>query len=111
ETVPTYRSLMVYFDPRAVAPDALEAAIRPLLGELDEAAPEGRLWTLPVGYGGELGEDLAFVAKTHGMSEEAVVARFAASEHRVYMIGFSPGFAYLGGLDPALHTTRRTHPR
>lgn len=111
ETVPTYRSLMVYYDPLILDPAALTDHIGALLEGLEGAVAPGRLWTLPVAYGGSYGEDLGFVAETHGLTEKEVVERHAAAEYRVYMIGFSPGFAYLGGLDPVLHTPRRTHPR
>jgi KipI family sensor histidine kinase inhibitor len=66
---------------------------------------------VPVVYGGEFGIDLDDVAARHGLDPAEVVARHAAPEYRVYMIGFAPGYAYLGGLDPALATPRRETPR
>lgn len=111
ETVPTYRSLLVHYDPtatgiRTLAPRLLELARAP-------AGPpvEGRIWRIPVVYGGEFGIDLDEVAARHGMSPDEVVERHAAPTYRVYMIGFLPGFAYLGGLDPAIATSRRETPR
>jgi inhibitor of KinA len=66
---------------------------------------------IPVCYGGEFGPDLAEVARLCALSEEEVIARHAAASYRVYMIGFSPGFAYLGGLDAAIAAPRRATPR
>ena len=72
---------------------------------------EGRAWQVPVAYGGEHGIDLAEMAAERGITEAELVRRHAAPTYRVYMIGFQPGFAYLGGLDPALAKPRRTDPR
>lgn len=111
ELVPTYRSLLVHYDPERV--DGVELLRR--LAALDLARPaprpEGRLWTVPVAYGGEYGIDLEAVAARHGLTPEEVVALHTAPIYRVYMVGFIPGFTYLGGLDPRLHTPRRDDPR
>lgn len=113
ETVPTYRSLLVIYEPDAIGHPELVHRLSALLEALPAAvqAPPGRRWTLPVVYGGAFGEDLGFVAAAHGLTEDEVIARHAEAEYRVHMIGFQPGFAYLGGLDPALHTPRRGDPR
>lgn len=113
ETVPTYRSLLVAYDPEVIASAELTRRLEVLLDESvgSVAAPAGRRWSLPVVYGGSFGEDLQFVANATGLSEEQVVAGHAEREYRVYMIGFQPGFAYLGGLDPRLHLPRRADPR
>ena len=113
ETVPTYRSLLIHFDPLTIAHGELEAAVRARLDALPDgmATAEGRSWTVPVGYGGEFGEELGALAQRHGVSEAAVVALHTSASFRVYMIGFAPGFAYLGGLPDALHTPRRVEPR
>jgi KipI family sensor histidine kinase inhibitor len=75
----------------------------------DEAP--ARRWTLPVAYGGAHGLDLEDVARAHGLTTDEVIALHSGAEYRVYMIGFSPGLAYLGGLPEPLHTPRRTSPR
>ena len=62
-------------------------------------------------YGGDEGQDLELVAEMHGLSPEDVIRLHTGAEYRVYMIGFAPGFAYLGGLPEALHTSRRVDPR
>lgn len=66
---------------------------------------------MPVHYGGAHGADLDDLAAGAGLSPEAVIALHSGRDYRVYMIGFAPGFAYLGGLDPRLHASRRTDPR
>lgn len=110
ESVPTYRSLFVQYDPARASFEALAATLLPLVPDGDVPA-EGRRWIFPACYGGEHGEDLEYVAELHGMTAEQVVATHLAAEYRVYMIGFAPGFAYMGGLPQALHTPRRASPR
>ncbi|BBK31826.1 KipI family sensor histidine kinase inhibitor [Stella humosa] len=110
ESVPTYRSLFVQYDPGLAAFAGLVEALGPLVPAEDVPA-EGRRWLFPVCYGGEFGADLEFVAETHGLTPEAVVDIHLSAEYRVYMIGFAPGFAYMGGLPAALHTPRRASPR
>jgi KipI family sensor histidine kinase inhibitor len=110
EIIPTYRSLLILFDP-VVLPR------RSLIAEVEGRWPPELLssrrvrWHVPVLYGGEHGMDLGTVAKLHGMTEDDVVAIHSGADYRVYMIGFAPGFAYLGGLPQAIHTGRRTDPR
>jgi KipI family sensor histidine kinase inhibitor len=111
ETVPTYRSLLVHFHP-------LETDVALLLARIDAACRravpprrEVRRWHVPVVYGGAFGMDLDDLAARHGLSPGELVARHAGAVYQVYMIGFMPGFAYLGGLDPALATPRRVEPR
>src|SRR5215212_16607 len=111
ETVPTYRSLLVHYDPVATDFDALGAALTTLSADLPDTPAEGQLWRIPVVYGGAFGVDLEAVAARHGLAPAELVARHAAPIYRVYMIGFVPGFAYLGGLDPSLATPRRDVPR
>lgn len=111
ETTPTYRSLLVHLDPLRVDRAALAARIEALCRALKPAEATPRRWRVPVVYGGESGVDLEDLAARHGMSPGALVERHAGAVYRVYMIGFMPGFAYLGGLDPRLATPRRTEPR
>lgn len=73
--------------------------------------PPGRLVEIPVHYGGSDGPDIDAVAKHTGLSVDALIERHSAAEYTVYFLGFQPGFAYLGGLDPALATPRRKDPR
>ena len=111
ETVPTYRSLLVHYDPVATDFDTLSDALARLAAHLPDHAAKGRLWRVPVVYGGAFGIDLADTAARHGFTEAELIERHAAPVYRVYMIGFLPGFAYLGGLDPAIATPRRDSPR
>lgn len=111
ETVPTYRALTVHLDPLTADPEALAALIRRLAAQPARAEVRGRLWRVPVVYGGAFGVDLPAVAAAHGLTEDEVVARHAAPRYAVAMIGFMPGFTYLMGLDPALATPRRPDPR
>ena len=112
ETVPTYRSILVAFDPLTADAAALGARLLELAAGLsDAAATAGRRWVVPVCFGGAHGEDLEEVARRAGLTAERVVALHCAADYRVYMLGFSPGFAYLGGLPEALHLPRRENPR
>jgi KipI family sensor histidine kinase inhibitor len=111
ETVPTYRSLMVQVDPLRFDRDAFEDQVRALLPTLGDVIPKGRRWRVPVVYGGEFGIDLDDVAERHNLTSKQVIDRHAAAIYRVYMIGFMPGYTYLGGLDPSIATPRRLDPR
>jgi KipI family sensor histidine kinase inhibitor len=111
ETVPTYRSLMVHYDPCKIDFAALSAWLSAIEPTLPAVPTIGQRWRVPVVYGGAFGEDLAAVASRHGLTPDAVVAYHAAGDYRVHMLGFTPGFAYLGGLDPRLATPRLNEPR
>lgn len=111
ETVPTYRSLLVHYDPLIVSYADLGAQ---LLAMAQVAKPEvaaRRRWRVPVVYGGEFGVDLEAVAARHGVSTDEIIRRHTAGHYYVAMLGFMPGFAYLAGLDPKLATPRRDDPR
>lgn len=111
ETIPTYRSLLVAFDPLLISRAEIEAlALANCPARLSRGAACTR-WTVPVLYGGAHGQDLYGVASLHDLTPEEVIAIHSGAEYRVYMIGFAPGFAYLGGLPQVLHTSRRTEPR
>lgn len=117
EIVPAFASVAVHFDPVASGGGAdaygrVEAALLRELEDLEEIEiPAARLVEIPVCYGGELGPDLEAVARRHGLRPEEVARIHAAGDYRVFMIGFAPGFAYLGGLDPRIATPRRATPR
>jgi KipI family sensor histidine kinase inhibitor len=111
ETVPTYRSLLVHYDPTATDFHTLGDAFVGLSEGLSDAPAEGRLWRIPVVYGDEFGIDLESVAAHHGISTDELIRRHSAPVYRVYMMGFLPGFAYLGGLDPTIAISRRESPR
>ena len=113
ETQPTNRSLFVLYEPLTIAWPALAARLEALIARLPEAPeePAGRAWLIPAVYGGAFGADLATAARRLGLREEELVARHAERCYRVFMIGFQPGFAYLGELDPTLELSRRDEPR
>jgi len=111
ETVPTYRSLMVHYDPLVLSRAALVAAVEGRLTEPGAARGAGRRWTMPCCYDPAFAEDIAEVAELAGRDVAAVAALHAEAEYRVYMYGFAPGFAYLGGLPEALALPRRPSPR
>ncbi len=110
--VPAYTSLLVEFDPLLADPTEVEAAIRARLERTSAAAPlPGRYRTIPTVYGGEFGPDLNEVAALVGLSPTEVIERHSGTEQRVYMLGFAPGFPYLGDLPPELALPRLATPR
>lgn len=115
DLVPAYASLLVQIDPWRISFERLRMEIDEVLedaaGAENEHGAEGRIVDIPVCYGAEDGPDLEEVCRYHDLSAEEVVALHTAPLYTVYMIGFTPGFPYLGGLDPRLITPRRTTPR
>ncbi len=113
ETVPTYRSLMVHYDPEVIRYAPLMEKLKGLLGQLDKITiPPREVLEIPVLYGGEeMGPDLKFVAEHAGKTEEEVINIHTSTEYLIYMLGFTPGFTYLGGMDEAIATPRLKTPR
>jgi KipI family sensor histidine kinase inhibitor len=111
EIVPTYRSLLLRYDPERIRGAELEQRLLEAFEHPATAGGEGRLWTVPCLYGGEVGQDLEELATMKGLSSQEVIALHSGAEYRIYMIGFAPGFAYLGGLPEILHTPRLLKPR
>jgi KipI family sensor histidine kinase inhibitor len=109
EFVPTYRSLMIHYDPLLTEKDRLIAAVSEATSHGWTAKPVH--WTLPCCYDPALGEDIAEAADRLEKSPDEVVAAHAGADYRVYMYGFAPGFAYLGGLPKTLAVSRRPVPR
>lgn len=111
ETIPTYCSLLVRYDPEMIGFDALKSGVLSACREMDVDANASSHWEIPVVYGGTFGIDLDAVASKTGMTSENLVKLHSKPVYRVYMIGFVPGFAYLGGLDPLLFAERLPEPR
>ena len=112
ETVPTYRSLLVYFDPRQISAKKLRETLYSLTQPLAESGlPKPKLIEIPTAYGGEYGPDLEFVAAYNGLSVPEVVEIHIGTPYLIYMIGFVPGFPYLGGMSPRIVTPRLETPR
>ncbi|MGW5720891.1 5-oxoprolinase subunit B family protein [Amycolatopsis sp. NPDC003865] len=107
ELVPAARTLLVRFDPAVTDADRLGAVLREV-SPVDSAVSASAEVVVPVVYDGE---DLADVAASAGSSVASVIARHSAGSYVSAFCGFAPGFAYLSGLDPALHVSRRTTPR
>ena len=106
ETVPTYRSLMVHYDPEVIRYALLMDKLKGLLGQLDKITiPPSEVLEIPVLYGGEeMGPDLKFVAEHAGKTEEEVIKIHTSTEYLIYMLGFTPGFTYLGGMSKEIAT-------
>lgn len=117
DIVPAHTTLTLHYDPGAIGRgntpfEALAAQIGAWLdARAGTAPPPSRLVEIPLCYGGAFGEDLEALAQLHGLSAAQVVAIHSGAEYRVHMLGFVPGFAYLGGLDPRLVTPRHGTPR
>lgn len=111
ETVPTFRSLLVHYDPLATSRARLEHAIGTLLDRDAGTASAGRLWRLPVCYEAGFAPDLDEVARLAGLPPAEIVKRHSRVRYHVYMLGFLPGFPYLGDLPPELALPRRADPR
>jgi KipI family sensor histidine kinase inhibitor len=111
ETVPTYRSLMIHYDPLIVDRAALIAAISSLTVAGSASRRPSSLWSIPCCYEGALGEDIGEIADRVNLSRDEVVRLHSRAPYRIYMYGFAPGFCYLGGLPEALGVSRRPAPR
>ena len=111
EASPTYRSLFLQYDPTIIGWDDLRAALTARMSLESGQAVAAKRWIAPAVFAPEFGEDLAMVAEVKGMSQARLVEIFCAALYRVYMVGFVPGFTYLGGLPEALHLSRRVNPR
>jgi inhibitor of KinA len=112
DVVTAYRSVAVYLDPLAAGHDRVRADLEALVRRTKADDSEDQaIVTVPVCYGGEYGPDLVEVAAFAGCSEEAVVERHTGREYRVYMVGFVPGFPYMGTVDDRIAAPRRQSPR
>lgn len=112
DVVVGYASVTVYFDPlSADAEEVAEHLQRAANAEAPADEESGKLVTIPVTYGGDVGPDLPEVARFASCSEEDVIARHLAREYRVFMVGFLPGFPYMGIVDETIAMPRRDTPR
>lgn len=111
ETLPTFRSLMVHYDPLKTANGTLARSIERLLDEGTAQQQTVKRWRIPACYDPQHGPDLAEVAERAGLSADEVIRLHSETEYLVYMVGFSPGFPYMGDVPPPLALPRRTDPR
>lgn len=107
----TYRSLLIVVNPRKLPLARLLQHVDPLIRNLNPAmGTHSKLHRIPVVYGGAHGPDLDWVARYHGIQPSDVIALHTGSVYRVYMIGFTPGYAYMGQLPDRLVTPRKETP-
>ena len=112
EMIPTYRSLLVEYDPAVISMQSLRARIEAASrSDASAAAEKKRVLEIPCCYGGAYGEDLPGLSELTGLSEREIIAIHAGTEYRVYMLGFLPGFVYLGGMDERIAAPRLSSPR
>lgn len=112
EMIPTYRSLMIIYNPLKITFNDLINSVKNIecnLKILDKS--EKNIIKIPVLYGNDCGPDIDTVAKHNGLSIEDVIRLHSEAEYLVYMLGFTPGFTYLGGMNNKLETPRLTNPR
>lgn len=111
ETIPSYHSILVFYDPLEIEVNNLLAELKQLEKSCSEMSPENqRHLEIPVLYGDEFGPDLDYVAEYNDLTPEEVIDLHSSQKYRVYMLGFTPGFPYLGGLPERLATPRRKNP-
>jgi KipI family sensor histidine kinase inhibitor len=112
EVIPTYRSLVILYDPIKIHPREIEQYLEELSGRLSQfEIPPPATTEIPVCYGEELGPDLPFVAENNSLTPEEVIKLHSEPSYQIFMIGFTPGFPFLGGLSEALFTPRLETPR
>ena len=112
DMIPTYCSLLINYDPRIVLFKDIKSRIQDLLKvEVSGTARRKKVFEIPVCYGGEYGPDLELIAEHAGLSNEEVIQIHSSQDYLIYMLGFLPGFTYLGGLDERIHTPRLPNPR
>lgn len=111
ETVPTFRSLMVHYDPTVTNGAQLAGEIRARIKEVEGRARRRRLWRLPACYAPNFAPDLDWVAEQTGLAPREIIARHGETQFHVYMIGFAPGCPYMGDLPAELDLPRRVDPR
>jgi KipI family sensor histidine kinase inhibitor len=111
EAVPTFRSLLIHYDPLTVPQAELKRRLAPLLSGLAALERPGRSWRIPVCYHESVAPDLGEVAERTGLTPDQVAKRHSSVAYHVYMVGFLPGYPYLGDLPPELVLPRRDSPR
>jgi KipI family sensor histidine kinase inhibitor len=112
DLIPAYSSLVVCYDPIKIAHSQVYSQLEALLNTSRELESESsRLIEIPTRYGGEFGPDLGFICKRSGLSENQVISLHASATYRVYMLGFVPGFAYLGSVPLEIAAPRLESPR
>lgn len=112
DIIPAFCSLLVNYDLRIITYDQIEKRIRQLAKmEVSKEQVKKRIVEIPVCYGGEYGPDIENVAKLANLTVEEVITMHSSKDYLIYMLGFMPGFCYLGGLEERIHTPRLNNPR
>jgi inhibitor of KinA len=112
EITPTYRSILIQYNPLIIGLDSLKGRLKELLGKLSEVAiPKPRIIEIPTLYGGESGPDLQFVAEHNEIPPDEVIQIHSSADYLIYMLGFTPGFPYLGGMSEKIAAPRLAVPR
>ncbi|MBT2581518.1 5-oxoprolinase subunit PxpB [Planococcus sp. ISL-109] len=112
EFIPAFTTVTVFYDPCRLKQQQVEQELRLMLADLDEVeAPAPRHIEIPVCYGGTFGPDLGFVAEHNGLTEEEVIEIHTSGTYSVHMIGFAPGFPFIGGMSEKIAAPRRKSPR
>lgn len=112
EYVPTYRSVTIHYEAEKIEYESLIQALDAIMEHLYKVEiPAGEIMDVPVCYGGDLGPDLEYVAQYNHMTPKDVIRIHSAPTYLIYMLGFTPGFAYMGRMDERIATPRLTSPR
>lgn len=112
EYVPTYRSVTIHYEAEKIDFESLVQTLKAQIEHLYRIdIPAGDIMDVPVCYGGELGPDLQYVAQYNHLTQEEVIRIHSSPTYLIYMLGFTPGFAYMGRMDERIATPRLTVPR
>lgn len=113
DLVPSYTTLLVHYDPRLLGPEQARLKLQGLLAQLSptEASSKGALRELPVWYEPTVGRDLSRLAEKNSLSVEDLIELHAGTVYQVFALGFAPGFAFMGSVDPRLEAPRLATPR
>ena len=112
DVIPAFASLLINYNPQVISFGELKKRLEALLKmEVGTDKTEKRVFEIPVCYGGKFGPDIQTIADHAGLTEEEVISIHSSCDYLIYMLGFLPGFCYLGGLDERIHTPRLANPR